>query len=469
MQRLDAYRVRIDTPQIPITLFAKESVFVDRASVGEIQSFATIIDTIEQLKRVGFLDRTAAINGIILTPDFHKGAGIPIGIVFDSAGFVVPRAVGSDIGCGMRFLMTDVTRDEFDALGDRLDQIIRYIFFEGGRNIPLSRRQREAIFWGGLPRLAEERHTREGIFAYWDGRQQRQDAERVHLFGALPVSSLFELEDFIRGSGTEYTRDDQIGSIGGGNHFVELQSVEEVYDRHRSYDWGIEAGRIAIMVHSGSVGIGHQVGNHFTDKARAMYPTGLRHHDHYVLPAGEAATDYLSAMGNAANFAFANRLFLGLMMVRALSESIGRRIYTRLVYDAPHNLIWAGDTYLHRKGACPAEHAVPVIIPGSMGSDSFILVGEGSPESYCSACHGAGRSRPRQQSRARADEPTCRVVTKIDPRRVRRNIRDEHMRALAEEAPDRYKAISPVIETVEGAGIARRVARTFPLLTVKGL
>lgn len=471
MQRLDAYRVRIATPQLPITLFANEAVFVDRASVAEIEAFATIGDTIEQLKRVGFLDPSAGLNGIILTPDFHKGAGIPIGTVFDATGFVVPRAVGSDIGCGMRFLMTDVTRAEFNALGDRIDQIIRYIFFEGGRNIPLSRRQREAIFWGGLPRLAEERHAREGIFAYWDDQQQRQDTERVHLTGVLPVSSLFALEDFIRGSGTEYTRDDQIGSIGGGNHFVELQSVEEVYDRHRCYEWGIETGRIAIMVHSGSVGIGHQVGNHFTDRARSMYPAGLRHHDHYVLPAGDPATDYLSAMGNAAHFAFANRLFLGLMMIRALSEALDRRIYARLVYDAPHNLVWPHDGgYLHRKGACPADTAAPVIIPGSMGSDSFILVGEGSPESYCSACHGAGRSRPRQQARATATEGwRCRVITKIDPRRVRRDIRDEHMRALAEEAPDRYKAITPVIETVEGAGIARRVARTFPLLTVKGL
>src|ERR1700733_3908845 len=117
MKRIDAHRVLIETPQTDITLFANEQVFVDRSSVDEITEFAKIFDTIEKLKEVGYLDPTAGIESIILTPDFHKGAGIPIGTVLSSRGLVIPKSVGNDIGCGMRFLTTDVTREEFDRLG----------------------------------------------------------------------------------------------------------------------------------------------------------------------------------------------------------------------------------------------------------------------------------------------------------------------------------------------------------------
>jgi tRNA-splicing ligase RtcB (3'-phosphate/5'-hydroxy nucleic acid ligase) len=470
MLRIDPYRVLVGDAH-PVELFANESVFIDRQSIIEIAAFATVTETIAKLVDVGFLDRSALIERIILTPDFHKGAGIPIGTVFRSRGFVMPRAVGSDIGCGMRFITTDVTREEFDSLGNRLDRRLRYIFFEGGRNIPLSREQREAIFLDGLSGLVLTEHSDEGIWSFWDDRAQMADVDHLHSGGGFPTKSLHDFSDFIRGyERNHYTRDDQIGSIGGGNHFAEFQVVEEVFDRQKAYEWGIKTGMMAIMAHSGSLGIGHIVGNHFTDHARSIYPKGLRHdHDFYVLPEDRADT-YLDAMRNAANFAFANRLFLGLMMVRALSECLKRPVQHRVVYDAPHNLVWSDDgTFLHRKGACPADQEEPVIIPGSMGSSSFILAGHGNLDSLCSACHGAGRSKPRQQGRKGAKPNPCRVVTKINPALVRRDIREEYEKALAEEAPDRYKEIDPIIDTVEGAGIAWKVARTYPLLTVKGL
>lgn len=471
MIRLDENHVLIETPHKAVILFANERVFVDRASIEEITAFTEVCGTIEKLKAAGYLSAHAHIEDIILTPDFHKGAGIPIGTVFASHGLVIPRAVGSDIGCGMRFIMTDVKRSEFDAIGDKLDQILRYIFFEGGRNIPLSAEQRKAIFQAGLLGLTTTEHSKEGIWEYWDDERQGHDRIFTHQFGNLDTNGVFPFDDFIKGSGTEFTRDDQTGSIGGGNHFCEFQVVEETFDRHKSYEWGIRKDQIALMVHSGSVGIGHQVGNHFTDLARSLYPPGLKHeNDHYILPDTEDGRDYLSAMGNAGNFAYVNRLFLGLMMIRALSEALGRKIETRVVWDAPHNLVWEEDGgYIHRKGATPAEDGDPVIIPGSMGSSSFILAGLGNRQSFCSACHGAGRAKARQQGRSTSQELPCRVVTKIDPRRVRKDIRDDYMKSLMEEAPDKYKDITPVIETVEGAGIASKVARTFPLLTVKGL
>jgi tRNA-splicing ligase RtcB len=203
---------------------------------------------------------------------------------------------------------------------------------------------------------------------------------------------------------------------------------------------------------------------------------------------------YLDAMRNAANFAFANRLFLGLMATRVLGEVLGRPVHSRLLYDAPHNLVWEEERgplrYLHRKGACPALGPAPdtagpfrftghpVIIPGSMGASSYVLAGKGAESALCSACHGAGRALSRGESR-RYDEDCAaaalgklRVVTPVDPRaaevRLRRDVMAEYEGRLKEEAPYAYKDITPVIDTVEAAGVASRVARLWPLLTIKG-
>lgn len=308
---------------------------------------------------------------------------------------------------------------------------------------------------------------------------------RTHRLGALPTQSVFGLDDFVKGSGEAFSRDGQIGSIGGGNHFVEIQRVEDISDGATAHAWGLKRGAITIMAHSGSVGIGHLAGAHFSDVAMRVFPSKARRPEHgfYPLPASaESGQRYLSAMGNAANFAFANRMFLGLMAVRALSEALGREVEARLVYDAPHNLIWdeGGGAMIHRKGACPADgpsddaefpSGHPVIIPGSMGASSYVLRGHGATASLCSACHGAGRLAPRQQGRrgSTTELEPLRVVTKVDHRRLRRDVRQDWERALMEEAPSRYKDVTPIIDTVTEAGIATKVARLWPLLTVKGL
>lgn len=487
LQRLDANRVRVHNPHdLDVTLFANERVFLDPASVDEILAFATLGQTLSDLNARGFFgDASARIERMVLTPDFHRGSGIPVGSVVDGRNFVLPKAVGTDIGCGMRLLVTDVTEAEFARLGPDLDNRLRHIFFEGGRNIPMSPAQRTAMFRDGLQGLLQCAHAGEGVWRRWDAQGQEADVMRAHLLGALPTEGIFALDDFIAGSGQPFSRDGQIGSIGGGNHFVEIQRVEEIFDGATAHAWGLRRGAVTIMAHSGSVGIGHLVGAHFTDEARAFFPRDAQRpgHGFYPLPAiAEAGRRYLSAMGNAANFAFANRLFLGMMAARALSESLGREVEARLVYDAPHNLVWdQGDgSMLHRKGACPAEgpsddaefpSGHPVIIPGSMGASSYVLRGHGAVASLCSACHGAGRLAPRQQARrgSTAELEPLRIVTKVDGRRLRRDVRAEWERSLLEEAPSRYKDVTPVIETVEGAGVAGKVARLWPLLTIKGL
>jgi tRNA-splicing ligase RtcB (3'-phosphate/5'-hydroxy nucleic acid ligase) len=473
MKRIDENRILIDTPQMDITLFANEDVYVDNASINEITSFIKIINTISNLKNGTFLSSRANLNKLILTPDFHKAAGIPVGTVAETEDIVIPKAVGNDIGCGVLYIMTDVTGVEFASLGKLLDEHLRYIFFEGGRNIPLSKEQRQAIFLSGIPGLYSVPHSDDGIWKYWNNELPKNMDNN----GGYDTNGIFGMDDFIKGSDSEYTFDDQIGSIGGGNHFCEFQLICEIFDRHKSYEWGLKKDYIGIMVHSGSVGIGHIIGNHFTDLAKSLYPKNMSHDNAFYLLSNndDYLEKYMSAMGNAANFAFANRLFLGLMMTRALSESLGREIATRIVYDAPHNLIWRKNkTFLHRKGACPAEEDKPVLIPGSMGTSSYIMKGLSNQESLYSACHGAGRSRARQKDHNRKSVSDmsiqqCRIVTKVNPISLRPDIKAEYMRSLSEEGPDRYKDIDPVIATIEGANIAKKVARTFPLLTVKGL
>ena len=251
------------------------------------------------------------------------------------------------------------------------------------------------------------------------------------------------------------------------------------------------------MAHSGSVGLGHLVGGWFADQSRAIYPAGVPPpvHGFYPLPTAgphaALAARYLDALANAANFAFVNRLVLVRLAVQVLARVLGRPVEARLIYDAPHNLIWPGegDLHLHRKGACPALGpdggagpfgwtGHPVIIPGSMGAASWVLAGDGATSALCSACHGAGRSVARGAARhvdpAAWDDARARlrVITPVDVDdpivRRRRDVVARHDDRLKEEGPWAYKDVTPVVDTVARAGVARRVARLWPLVTVKG-
>jgi tRNA-splicing ligase RtcB len=509
-RRLDGVHVEILNPYgVPATLVANEEVQIEVDGIQQLLEFMSLqqtlreIWTLEQSGQCKFWgDIPGEILKMILTPDFHKGGGIPIGSVADVRGFVIPKAVGTDVNCGMRLMVLDITVEELLPHLDRLGRILREIFFGGKRNIPMSPKQREAMLREGLMGVLDQSGTNAGtgLWRYYDQAHQADELERVHADGSFFVPDSIRLfDDFIGGSGASDGRDGQLGSVGGGNHFVEIQMVQEILDGITAHTWGVAKGKVTIMVHTGSVSLGHTVGNRFHDVAKEIYPKGLRHPDHgfYVLPTtgpfAEKSVAYLRAMRMAANFAFSNRLFLGLMAVRAISEVLGREIEHSLVYDSPHNLIFDGaedHRFIHRKGACPAlgmqhMHAerfrylgAPVIIPGSMGDASYLMAGLGNENLLCSACHGAGRSITRGAARLVSDEEyrrvmqPIRVITNIDPDspqvRSRPDILAEYHARVREEAPNAYKPITPVIESVETASIARKVARLWPLMTVKG-
>jgi RNA-splicing ligase RtcB len=488
---------------LDVRLFANHDVPFEREAFEQLFDFldvARAVDEVRALEQKGgpafFGGAPAGLDRVVLTPDFHKGSLVPVGTVARARHFCVPRAIGNDVCCGMRLLVTDLPAEALEPHWPAIQKRLRAIFFAGERDIPMSPRQREAVLRDGLPGLVEtaEDNAGRGAWRHFDRAAARDDLARAHGEGRFATRRLFGFEKFIRSSGEVDGRDPQIGCVGGGNHFVELQRVDALFDGHAARAWGLSKGALAIMVHSGSVGLGHAVGGHFMARAREIFPTRVKAPKGGFCPlptAGPLAEEglfYLDGMGNAANFAFANRLFLGLMAVRAIEEASGHAVDARLVYDAPHNLVFPsddGEHFLHRKGATPAAGPAargwlgkPVIIPGSMGAASYLLAGEGSEGALESACHGAGRALSRGRAthvpRAVFDEALAklRVVGPIDPRSpalsLRADILEKYEQRVMEEAPYAYKAVEPVVDSVEGAHIARKVARLFPLCTVKG-
>jgi tRNA-splicing ligase RtcB len=260
-----------------------------------------------------------------------------------------------------------------------------------------------------------------------------------------------------------------MATIGGGNHFVEIQVVEEVRDRALAHAWGVRPGMVAFMIHSGSRGVGKHVGAAWRDKARATWPKGQRHPDEGLFSLSlsdhpELVAGYLEAEATAANYGFVNRLLLAELMRLRLRQIHGPGLAAPLVYDLPHNITLpagAEKRWITRKGACPAEAGQPVIIPGSMGAPSYLLVGRGQPAFLCSASHGAGRARSRftMSNHTDQDEHTL-GLTGVDCITLREERR-------IEEAPAAYKPIGPVIDCQVEAGMIDIVARLRPLMTFK--
>jgi len=494
--RLDDTRLIVKGLTHPeTTIFANKDVLVESSAVDELLQVLELEKTIEQLKERKILPDTAALLKVVVTPDVHKGAGIPIGTVLATRGFVVPAAVGNDIGCGMRLHTTDWKAEEVLSKLDELEKGFRHAYFEGGRNIPMTRAQREALFKHGLEglRTSVPKTQQEGLWRLF--HQHAPEINRVDLCGSFQASRTCGLDDFL--GPEELTRDGQIGSIGGGNHFVEVQRVERILDKELAYRWDLRVGQVTLMVHSGSVAIGHLCAEQYATIPQRLYPKDLKHPRNklFVIPCTDPAYDlFVDCLHNAASFAFANRMFLALMAFDVMNATLGER-GSHLLYDVPHNLMWINKNrpLIHRKGACPAGNSSvagpgsnldksflgePVLVPGSMGSSSYVLVGQGNPEALWSASHGAGRRLSRGEALKGNDTEfeefmrTYHVVTPVDfnrqDLRQRPDIIARKLEDIKTEAPYAYKNIEAVVETLNQAGIAKPVAELKPIMTIKG-
>jgi tRNA-splicing ligase RtcB len=469
----------IDNPHdVPVRLMAGAGVPIEDRAVRQALE---VCELAPHLAAAG-----ASLDALVLTPDLHVGPQVPVGMAFDVTGALVPGAIGNDVGCGMRLAVFDDAAAPGAVDLERLEVRLRRRFFEGERDLPLRPADRLAVLEWGLMGLLEAPAVTAGagLWAHLAGNLA-EHLERTHGAGGMDAAGVDDaLARWARASGL---RDSQLGSLGGGNHFCELQEVVELCDGPTAWSWGVRPGALAVMVHAGSLGFGQVAAGRAREAARADRPAGWRLPERLLpLTGAPAQARYVRAMRNAANLGGANRLALMTMAVGAIADVLGRAPRWVTVGDSPHNLVWRdGERWRHRKGACPAGGAggagpfaytgEPVLVPGSMGDSSWLLAGSGAGGTLASTCHGAGRVLSRgRAARLRDDDEDAglRVVTPVDPVRVvaqgRSDLLEEHARRLREEAPRAYKPVAPVVDAVVAAGAARKVARLRPLLTVKG-
>ena len=424
------------------------------------------------------------VGAVLVMPDMHQGYGFPIGGVAATEyprGVISPGAIGYDINCGVRLLASQIEFDsaqkDMDTLATRLNQYCPSGVGKAGV-IRVTVKELDEVLQDG------------SHWARKNGYATEADLARTEETGSVKGADPASVSDRAKKRGRE-----QIGSVGAGNHFVEVDVVEQIFDEKAAAVMGLREGMLALQIHCGSRGLGHQVCTDYVREFQgAVRKYGIDLPDRELVcapldsPEGQA---YLGAMRAAANFAFANRQLLAHSARRAFEETFAGKTKTwhlHQVYDIAHNM-GKIETHeidgkpmkvcVHRKGATrafgpgapglPPEYKAigqPVIIPGSMGTASWVLVGtqESMKRSFGSSCHGAGRvmSRSKAKKTVRGDE--LRRELEQDGIRVRAG----SMPGLAEEAPSAYKDVDVVVQTVSSAGIARKVARLRPVAVVKG-
>jgi tRNA-splicing ligase RtcB (3'-phosphate/5'-hydroxy nucleic acid ligase) len=446
---------------------------------------ADLLAAIERDRSLEQLANVATLPGIVeaslAMPDIHQGYGFPVGGVAATAegdGVVSPGGVGYDINCGVRLLALPLDDDE---LGDRREPLVHEI----SRRVPVGpgrKGSRAGIRGVNLNRvLADGPRALVDELGIGSEDELRYTESGGRLEGADPAAVSSRARE--RGSG-------QLGTLGSGNHFLELQRVDRVLDAGAARAYGLHEGQVTLLIHSGSRGLGHQVCTDFVKRMDAsLRRYGIELPDRQLSCApvdSPEGRDYLAAMAAAANFAWANRAAIAHLAREAVASELGRRCATeiRTVYDVAHNVVkverYGGrQLWVHRKGATRAfppghpeiptayrDAGQPVFIPGSMGSASFVLAGRaGSMErSFGTTCHGAGRRLSRTAVRKRIEGATLR--RRLESAGIA--VRAASSRGLAEEAPEAYKDVERVVEVVERAGLAARVARLRPIGVVKG-
>jgi tRNA-splicing ligase RtcB (3'-phosphate/5'-hydroxy nucleic acid ligase) len=462
------YRFRI--PQhgqmrVPGVVFASRTLLPDASADRSLDQVAAV----------------ATLPGIVTAsfamPDMHWGYGFPIGGVAATdvadGGVVSPGGVGFDISCGVRLLTADLDRAAL-PIGPVMDGLDRAVPRGAGKGAVWTLAGRDAL---------EQLLLHGSRYAVEQGHGARRDLERCEDEGAVDDADPGQVSARAVERGL-----DQVGSLGSGNHFLEVQVAEEILDEPAAEVFGLRAGQVCVMIHTGSRGLGHQIcTDHVRVMERAMPEYGICVPDRQLAcvpvhsPEGRS---YLGAMAAAANFGRANRQLLAEAASEVFEKATGKRL--DLLYDISHNLAKIEDhdvdgerrsLCVHRKGATRAlppghselppdlrEVGQPVLIPGSMGTASYVLRGVSGGGAFYSTCHGAGRVQSRHQA-ARA------IGGKELRRRLEQQgiaVRGASKRGLAEEAPAAYKDVSAVVAAAEGAGLCRTVARLVPLGVVKG-
>ena len=459
---------RRDRMQVPAVIYADASLLQDMDE-----------KVYDQLLNV------TTLPGIVGTayamPDAHWGYGFPIGGVAamdpDLGGVVSAGGVGFDISCGVRTLHTDLTADVIKPLQKQLADTL-YSFIPAGLGstgrLHLDNREMERMLSAGA------------VWAVERGYGEHADLSRIEENGCMAGAKPGEVSPQAR-----KRQQDEMGTLGSGNHYLEVQQVVEVYDSRIAAAFNLKPDDVVVSIHCGSRGLGHQIGTEFLKRmVTNAHQYGLSLPDRELACApidSRLGQSYLGAMRAAINCALANRQILTHLTRQAFAELLPEAELP-LLYDVSHNTCKlethqvdgrSRRVYVHRKGATRAfgpghpdipgafrEVGQPVLIGGTMGTASYILAGtdQGEQRSFSSACHGAGRRMSRRQ--AKKSWHGRQVVDELARRGIQ--IRSASLRGVAEEAPGAYKDVSAVVEIADRAGLARKVARLEPLVCIKG-
>ena len=482
MKRSDFKQITPYVHEIPATFRADMRVPARFYADGELLEAALGDKSLDQLVN------TATLPGIVkyalAMPDIHQGYGFPIGGVIATElpdGVISPGGVGYDINCGVRLLATHLHRDDIAPHLDRLASALQANCPSGvgrGGSVRLKRQD--------LDRLVEQGAD----WALKNGYATKMDLERTEENGRLPHADASKVSERAKKRGL-----DQIGTLGAGNHFIEVDVVDEIFYDEAAQRMGLFPGQIVVQIHCGSRGFGHQICTDYVKRfQKSVHQYGIKLPDRELVCAplsSPEGQDYQAAMHAAANYAFVNRQVLTHLIRQSFAQVLagtGLRDTVYQIYDIAHNMAKIEEhevdgrkrkLCVHRKGATRAfgpgsavlpdayrDIGQPVLVPGSMGTASWVLVGteKSMAQSFGSTCHGAGRTMSRSQAKRtiRGDE----LREELEAEGI--HVRAGSLPGLAEEAPSAYKDVDKVIEVVHGAGIARKVARIVPVAVVKG-
>jgi tRNA-splicing ligase RtcB len=424
------------------------------------------------------------LEAVMVMPDMHQGYGFPIGGVAATdldTGVISPGGIGYDINCGVRLLASQITLDEANKwFPDLANAINQYCPSGVGVDSKLTLSKKD---------LAEA-CVQGARWAKDEGYATAEDVKLTEDQGCLDGANPDKVSQRAMDRGRT-----QLGTLGGGNHFIEVDLIEQIYDQEAARIMGLFKGEIAVQIHTGSRGFGHQICTDYVRRFQsAVHKYGIKLPDKQLVCApidSPEGQDYLAGMRCAANFAFLNRQLLADKVRKAFETVLAGKVenwHLKQVYDVAHNIgkfeqhIIGGENKtvcVHRKGATRAfgpgspdlpedyvDVGQPVLVPGSMGTASWVLIGteKSMMRSFGSSCHGAGRVMSRSQAKREVWGED--LLQRLEEEGI--EIRAGSMPGLAEEAPKAYKDVDLVVESVVGAGIARKVARLRPLVVIKG-
>lgn len=421
-------------------------------------------------------------NAAFAMPDIHEGYGFPIGGVAATSypdGVISPGGIGYDINCGVRLLRSELS---FEELKPHLEKLANHLFKQipsgvgHAGSIKIEREKLDEVLREGAQRIIKQ------------GYGEKTDTHNIESYGVLENADPSAVSDYAKKRGH-----DQLGTIGSGNHFIEIDRIDKIFDETVAKEFELKLNQIVILIHTGSRGLGHQVA---TDHIRLISQVMARYHinvaDRELACAPLSSPEgrnYFNAMAGAANFAWANRQMITHEVRKVWNTIVGKKAgELSILYDVAHNIakiekhIINGKkekVLVHRKGATrafPPGHpelageyqkvGQPVIIPGSMGTASYVLVGtiKGMRESFGSTCHGAGRRMSRHHAKKQIHGRA--LLEQLEKEGI--IIKTGSVPNLAEEAPRAYKDIHSVVDVVDRVGLAKKVARLRPVVVIKG-